>query len=256
MTDPVFFSSSLTPESTDIVLDKAEMRHAQVKRMEDGESLILSNGRDYACHALWNSGRIECKESIPMGLPQIRVTIVQGLPKAERAELAVDLAVQAGADYIIPWQAGRCISRWDGKEEKARKKWENMALSATKQSRRVRIPPIADLAHSPTEILEIVNKMVGEENPRLLLALHESTTRLFAPTVSSFLEKVGDQPAEIIFVIGPEGGISEEELSELESLGAYPVVMGPEVLRTASAAAVALGAVGALSSRWAQRGRA
>ena len=65
---------------------------------------------------------------------------MQAIPKSERSELAVDLAVQAGADRIIPWQSDRCIAKWDGKPgkaEKARAKWEAVAVSAMKQSRRL-----------------------------------------------------------------------------------------------------------------------
>ena len=60
----------------------------------------------------------------------------------------------------------------------------------------------------------------------------------------------------VLLVVGPEGGLSEEELTDLAALGAHTVVLGPQVLRTSTAAAVALGALGVLTNRWERdRGR-
>ena len=88
-----------------------------------------------------------------------------------------------------------------------------------------------------------------------MLVLHEEATEPLPAAVTAAVNTAsanGSEAAatEIALVVGPEGGISLEELAEFEQLGATPVRLGPEVLRTATAAAVALGAIGAVTDRW------
>ena len=92
-----------------------------------------------------------------------------------------------------------------------------------------------------------------------MLVLHEEATEPLPAVVTAAVgsasaaasDAASDAGAtEIALVVGPEGGISPEELAEFEQLGATPVRLGPEVLRTATAAAVALGAIGAVTDRW------
>lgn len=170
--------------------------------------------------------------------------MVQAIPKSERSELAVDLAVQAGADRIIPWQSDRCIAKWDGKPgkaEKARAKWEAAAVSAMKQSRRLDGAHVGGLLTDIDDLADaLADRPWAEQvDSVLVLVLHEE-----AATPLAQLDLDVD---EIVLVIGPEGGVSPREVT-----AGQPVVLGPEVYRTASAAAVALGAIGVLTTRWAR----
>jgi 16S rRNA (uracil1498-N3)-methyltransferase len=164
------------------------------------------------------------------------VTVVQAIPKAERSELAIELATEAGADAFVAWQAARCVARWDGpKADKGLRRWRAVARSAARQSRRAFIPDVDGVIGTP----QLLDRVAGA----LVLLLHESAT---APFTGLDLAAA----ASITVVVGPEGGITDDEIDALTTAGAHAVRLGPTVLRTSTAAAVALGALGVLTPRW------
>ncbi|MDK8625484.1 16S rRNA (uracil(1498)-N(3))-methyltransferase [Corynebacterium appendicis] len=219
-------------------LDGAEGRHAvTVKRITAGEHIALIDGRGTVAEVevLNTSGKdrlsgtvVELKE---ISRPRPEVIVVQAVPKSERAELAVDLATQGGADAILPWISHRTIARWQGpKVAKNVEKWQSTAREAAKQSRRAWIPEV----HDPVTTNQLAEMIQGET----ALVLHEDAEK-----------KIGEVDLDVdklFLIVGPEGGIGEDEL---ELLGAVKVKLGPEVLRTASAAFAGLSAIGVLS-RW------
>lgn len=174
------------------------------------------------------------------------MTVVQALPKSDRAELAVELATEAGADGFLAWQSDRCVARWDGaaKVDKGLRRWQAVARSAARQSRRPWVPQVGALLTSR----QVTDRVAAEAAAgALVLALHESATEpLTGPALRARLTAA---PA-VFLLVGPEGGISDDEIAALTGAGAVAVRLGPSVLRTSSAAAVALGALGALTSRW------
>lgn len=256
MTDPVFIHPIPEPVAVGdrFRLTGAEAKHASVKRLEAGEGLVVTDGAARAVQGSFlGDATVEVTDILELPVPHPRVTVVQAIPKSDRAELAVDLAVQAGADRIVPWAARRAIAKWDGKEAKAHGKWENAARAAAKQSRRLRIPEVTQLVRSPQDLARALG--LGETGAVRVLVLHEEATEPLPAAVTAAVNAAsanGSEAAatEIALVVGPEGGISPEELAEFERLGATPVRLGPEVLRTATAAAVALGAIGAVTDRW------
>lgn len=256
MTDPVFIHPIPEPVAVGdrFRLTGAEAKHASVKRLEVGEGLAVTDGAARAVQASFlGDATVEVTDILKLPVPHPRVTVVQAIPKSDRAELAVDLAVQAGADRIVPWAARRAIAKWDGKEAKAHAKWENAARAAAKQSRRLQIPEVTQLVRSPQDLARELG--LGETGAVRVLVLHEEATEPLPAAVTAAVNAAsanGSEAAatEIALVVGPEGGISPEELAEFERLGATPVRLGPEVLRTATAAAVALGAIGAVTDRW------
>ena len=170
--------------------------------------------------------------------------MVQAIPKSERAELAVDLATQAGADEIIAWQADRCVAKWDGKKApKAVAKWQAAADSAAKQSRRARIPQVRGPLTTPQLVQELSrDRAAGDAAaaPTVLVLHEEATASIKDVTLAD----------DVVLLVGPEGGIGDAELDRLKEAGATPIKLGPEVLRTASAAMVALAAIGMRTQRW------
>lgn len=269
MTDPVFIHPIPEPVAVGdrFRLTGAEAKHASVKRLEAGEGLVVTDGAARAVQGSFlGDATVEVTDILELPVPHPRVTVVQAIPKSDRAELAVDLAVQAGADRIVPWAARRAIAKWDGKEAKAHGKWESAARAAAKQSRRLRIPEVTQLVRSPQDLARELG--LGEAGTAAsgvgggsgtgavrVLVLHEEATEPLPAAVTAAVNAAsanGSEAAatEIALVVGPEGGISPEELAEFERLGATPVRLGPEVLRTATAAAVALGAIGAVTDRW------
>jgi 16S rRNA (uracil1498-N3)-methyltransferase len=165
-----------------------------------------------------------------------RLIVVQGLPKSDRVKDAIEILVESGVDLIIPWQADRSISKW---QKDSLDKWQSAAVAATKQSRRFRKPEIID-GLLLSQLLEI------ESENSAVLVMHESATTKLSEVVTSKFAGM----SEIIIVVGPEGGISESELTVLEGAGAHIVGLGPEVFRSAHAGGAALSAVSALIGRW------
>lgn len=246
MSLPVFLYSFPTPPAVgqEVTVSGAEGRHAvSVTRTKPGQQVELSNGAGIKVRLLVTAvagkdhltGIIEAIEHAEP--PALTVTVIQAIPKAERSELAVDLLTQAGVDVIVPWEAERCIATWAGKETKAMGKWQAAATAAAKQARRAYIPHITPVLRGTEPLMEQV------ATAHLCLVLHEEAA---TPLAQVPLPETGT----ICVIIGPEGGLSPQEVIALQGAGAVPVKLGPEVLRTASAGMVALAAIGVRTSRW------
>ena len=242
---PFFLVDSMPPVGP-FVLAGTEGRHASVvRRVRIGELLALSDGSGRIAAATVTSvgrGSVELLVDAAVHTPEpaVRVTLVQALPKGERSELAVDLATEAGIDALVPWAASRCVARWsDEKSVKGTARWQTVAREAAKQSRRATIPPVSPLA-STDAVADLIRSSAAT------LVLHEAGA---IPITQASLPAAG----EVVLVVGPEGGISPDELSAFLGAGAQVVRLGPEVLRTSTAAAVALGALGVLTHRWDDR---
>jgi 16S rRNA (uracil1498-N3)-methyltransferase len=239
VTPPLFLLDALPP-GDHAVLDGPEGRHAAtVKRLRPGEAVLLGDG----CGALASGvvakvGRdvveLALTDRSVVPAPSPRVVVAQALVKGDRGELAVELATEAGVDALIPWTAARCVARWAGDKGLAR--WQRTAREAAKQARRAWVPPVAP----PVTTRELAARVAAADRA---LVLHEAATTALA-------EVALPDAGEILLVVGPEGGITDDELGLLTGAGAQAVRLGPEVLRASTAAAVALGALGALTGRW------
>lgn len=225
------------------VVDGDEGFHAAtVRRIRPGEELDLSDGAGTLAHCVIEDavkGRLTARvlsvTDVPAAVPT--VTVVQALPKSERSELAIELATEAGADAFVAWQSERCVARWDGaaKVEKGLRRWSAVARSAARQSRRPYVPSVS----GPVSTAELVASI----GAGVTLVLHESAEVALRDVISPSTETV-------TLIVGPEGGITDGEVAALVAAGAIAVRLGPSVLRTSTAAAVALGALGVLTPRW------
>ncbi|MGQ4619785.1 16S rRNA (uracil(1498)-N(3))-methyltransferase [Nocardia sp. R7R-8] len=246
MAATVFYLDEVPEPGSVAVLDGPEGRHAAtVRRIRVGEPITLSDGRGVlAASEVVAAQRDRLELAVRdrvLAAPQAPpVTVVQALPKSDRSELAVELMTEAGADVVVPWQAARCVANWEGKAAKGVEKWRAAARSAARQSRRAYIPEVTDL-HRTQDVLELVRS--AKARGAIVAALHESGTARF--TALPFADT-----GEIVLVVGPEGGLDDAELTALAAAGADITLLGPTVLRTSTAAAVALGALGALTPRW------
>ena len=247
MVATLFYAESVPEAGGLAVVDGDEGFHAaSVRRIRPGERLTISDGAGTVAdcvveHAGKTSLSARVRHRHTVDPPQPPVTVVQAIPKSDRAELAVELATEAGADEFVPWQAQRCVARWDGdRAAKGLRRWRSVVRSAARQSRRPHIPGVTDPVSTKALAADLARRVASGA---VVLALHESAEQLLT-----------DQPladaGAIVLVVGPEGGISDEELDLLVAAGARPVKLGPQVLRTSSAAAVALGAIGVLTGRW------
>ncbi|MCG5432548.1 16S rRNA (uracil(1498)-N(3))-methyltransferase [Mycobacterium sp. MYCO198283] len=245
MSAALFYVDALPDVGAEATVSGDEGFHAAtVRRIRPGERLLLGDGAggladcevtDVAKAAL--RARVTRRRQVRPPRPE--VTVVQAIPKSDRSELAVELATEAGADAIVAWQAARCVARWDhaAKAEKGLRRWNAVARSAARQSRRAFIPPVTGVLSTA----ELVRRTAAGDG--ITLALHESAT---APLADIDLAAVD----RIELIVGPEGGVGDDELAALTDAGAHAVLLGPTVLRTSTAAAVALGALGALTPRW------
>ncbi|MDV6231801.1 16S rRNA (uracil(1498)-N(3))-methyltransferase [Rhodococcus cercidiphylli] len=249
MAPTVFYLSPLPNVGELAVLDGKEGHHAAtVRRIRVGERVLLGDGAGgladtVVAAAEKNRLELTVQSRSEMPRPTPVVTLVQALPKADRSELAVELATEAGVDAVVPWQSARCVARWEGpKAAKGVAKWRSTAAEAAKQSRRAYIPEVSEL-HDSREVDTFVRGVV--ERGGIVAVLHEAAT-------SAFRDLPFDSVPEVVIVVGPEGGLDDREVAALTEAGATPVVLGPTVLRTSTAGAVALGALGVLTSRWTQ----
>lgn len=238
-----FFLVDALPAAGRFVLDGPEGRHAAtVRRLRAGEPVVLTDGAGGLAPAtVTAAGRAELTLDVgpswPVEPPAVRVTLVQALPKGDRGELAVELATEAGVDEIVPWTAQRCVARWRSPDqiEKGVRRWRGTAREAAKQARRAFVPAVCDLATTA--------QVAARAAAATTLVLHESSA---TPLAAAGLPAAGD----VVLIVGPEGGLTEEELTVFGSAGATVVRLGPQVLRTSTAGAVALGALGVLTGRW------
>ncbi|MGK2902808.1 MAG: 16S rRNA (uracil(1498)-N(3))-methyltransferase [Mycobacterium sp.] len=243
MSRALFYVDALPDAGGTAVVDGDEGFHAStVRRIRPGEELDLSDGAGTVAHCVVedaDKGRLAARVlAVTTVAPAVpTVTVAQALPKAERSELAIELATEAGADAFVAWQAQRCVARWASaaKVDKGLRRWGAVARSAARQSRRPYIPAVEGLVSTAD--------LLGRVPGALTLVLHESAS---VPLVEAGL----DGADAVLLVVGPEGGVTDEELASLTGAGARTVRLGPSVLRTSTAAAVALGAIGVLTSRW------
>lgn len=247
MSAALFYVDALPDAGELAIVEGDEGFHASnVRRIRVGEQIDLSDGVGMLAHCVVEatakgtvSARVTERSLIAAAEPA--VTVVQALPKSDRSELAIELATEAGADGFVAWQAARCVARWDGpKVDKGLRRWAAVARSAARQSRRAYVPGVDGVLSTP-ELVGRVTDAVAAGG--LVLALHESATE-------PITELPLAQADSLTLIVGPEGGIADEEIAALSGAGARAVRLGPSVLRTSTAAAVALGAIGALTPRW------
>jgi 16S rRNA (uracil1498-N3)-methyltransferase len=239
---PVFaLPSAVLLAADELVLDGSEGRHAAaVRRVRVGEGVVVTDGAGHAAStevtAADSKGlRLKVLSRWEEAEAQPRIVVVQALPKGDRGELAVETLTEVGVDVIVPWAAARCITRWEGERaEKSLNRWRSTAREASKQSRRVRWPEVR-----PVVSTEDVAVLLS--GAALAVVLHEEAT---APLSSLTVPLGGD----VVIVVGPEGGISPEELDAFSF--AEHVRLGPSVLRTSTAGTVAAGILLAGSARW------
>jgi 16S rRNA (uracil1498-N3)-methyltransferase len=221
-------------------LDGAEGHHAaNVQRLSAGEALLLSDGRGGLLHAVVtvaHKGALDLalgsREQVPAADPSI--TVVQGIAKGERGELAVQLLTEVGVDRIVPWQAARSIARW--KDAKPLERWRSTVREAVKQSRRPWLPEVTEPRTTKQLALNNAASAAGT-----VLVLHEEAAR---PLSEVALPTAG----ELTLVVGPEGGIAPEELAAFGDI--VPVRLGREILRTSTAGAAAVAALSVRLGRW------
>ncbi len=228
-----------------------EGRHAAtVRRTRVGEAVDVADGAGRIARCVVREVardglvlEVRSLDTVPPRVP--RLVLVQALAKGGRDEQAIETATELGVDAVLPWHAARSVPVWQGeKAERGRRRWEATVRAAAKQARRATVPVVEPLVTTAG----LVRRCAGLAGTATLV-LHEGAAEpLAALDVGSGWAAGGVQ--EVLLVVGPEGGIADEECSQLVSAGARTVRLGPEVLRTSSAGPAALAVLSVALGRW------
>jgi 16S rRNA (uracil1498-N3)-methyltransferase len=220
-----------------------EAHHAvAVRRLRVAESVVLTDGLGRVATGLVAStGKrafsVEVASVVDAALPEPVVTVVQAIPKGNRGELAVELLTEIGAARVVPWAASRSVAVWKGERAaKSVERWRSTAREASKQARRPWFAGVDGLATTAD-----VEALVAAAD--LAVVLHEDAT---APLAGLRVPAAGS----VVMVVGPEGGLSDDEVATFEAAGAHAVRLGAEVLRTSTAGVAAVAAMLSRTSRW------
>ncbi len=223
-------------------LDGGEGRHAAtVRRTLPGEQVLLGDarGRVMTCEVVTAAAGVLDVTVLSVRdepAPVPRFVLVQALAKGDRDHQAVEAATELGVDEVVPWQAARSIVHWRGERgDRSWRKWDAVLVAATKQSRRAWRPVLAPVA--ATADLERRVRAAS-----MAYVLHEAAA---VPLAAQRLPDAG----EVLVIVGPEGGITAEELAALTGAGATAVRLGGTVLRSSSAGPAALAVISA-QARW------
>jgi len=216
--------------------DGEDAHHAvRVLRIAAGETFMLGDG-----NGRWSQVRVFAVKKRSLEVEVLHTgfqeklntnfTVAQAIPKSDRAKEAIELLTEAGVDRIVPWRAARSIG-------KGCDKYEVTARIASKQSRRLRIPEIGEVA-TTDDLCALIKAS------ELAIVFHESATKKLSDCVTS------TNIVDALIIIGPEGGITPQELIKFEGSGAQVAIMGRPILRSAHAGIAAVSAVSALLKVW------
>lgn len=239
-----------------VTLPPAESRHAsKVARLRVGETVQVSDG---AGHGATGTAETVTSDNVAIRItkawqvdrPATELVLVQALAKGDRDERAIEQATEFGVDTIIPWQAERSVSRWQGeaKVERGISRWRSIVREASKQAMRLRIPEV----RSPLDSSGLAREIAG--TPDISLVLHPGAEASLSWAMAVIGESVSAAepvlPERILLFVGPEGGISPEELGRFSGVGATPVALGTSVMRTSSAGPAAIAIANLVLGRW------
>lgn len=224
-----------------LALPPAQARHVQVLRLQPGDALILFNGGGGEWRAeVTRIGRSEVEVCIGAHVDVERelphtITLALGMPANERMDALIEKATELGVAAIQPLLCERSVLRLSGERaERRREHWRAVAVAASEQSGRTRLPRIAAVLPLATWLRELPPAGVDE---RFVLSPHAALRFERGAT-----GRTDDWP--LLFLSGPEGGLGDTEETAACAAGFTPVSLGPRVLRADTAPLAVLAALG------------
>lgn len=217
-----------------VFLAQEDAKHAaQVMRMQPGEQIYAVDvlGRRFLAE-LKSVSKAECSALLQQQLsdnePPVRITLYQGLPKADKLDLIVQKLTELGAAKIVPVKMERCVVKLDEKDgAKRRERLAKIAREAAKQCKRGCAPQI----EAPRTWKQLADEM--QKHDLLLVPWEDAAGYGLKAAHAQFPDA-----KDIGIVIGPEGGMSEGEIAAIEAIGAKQISLGGRILRTETAALV------------------
>ena len=235
------------------VLEGEQVRRVGVlQRRRGGQRVDVVDGRGIRLHckiAAVLPGRLELDvlERVAEPAPAVRLVLVQALTVGHPDELAIGAATEAGVDDVVPWQARRSVVVWRGQRAAtSRAAWLAVVREATERSRRAFVPAIAEPVDT-AGLAGYVGGVVAGGGAAFVLhaSAPASLARLPLPAAC--------EAARVVVVVGPEGGIAQEEHEALIAAGATAARLGPHVMSTSTAGPVAVALLAQRLGRWADR---
>lgn len=228
-----FFVSPENIQGKRVVISGKDVNHIKnVLRMKPGEEINVSNGedgREYRCMIEELGEEVICKllfiKEDAVELPS-KIYLFQGLPKSDKMELVIQKAVELGVYEVIPVSMKRSIVKLDDKKAQSRvARWQEISKAAAKQSKRAIVPNIH-------EIVNFREALAYAQDLDVKLIPYE-----MAEGMTHTRELIGSiNPGQSVgFIIGPEGGIDDEEINAATALGFEPITLGRRILRTETA---------------------
>lgn len=228
----------------------------RVRRMRPGEALDIVDGAGLRVRGTLESGdaehatlRIDAVQR--EASPDRPLVLVQALAKGDRDLQAIEAAAEVGVDAVVPWAAERSIADWPAKKaERMAQKWDNQLVAASLQSRRSRFPELHPLVRG-TGMADLITDfdtaIVLDEAAAVPLA---QALREAGLVNAAGLPNGAAPPGRLLFVVGPEGGITAAEVAAAQARGARTAVLGPTVLRASTAGPIAIALAQQLLGRW------
>lgn len=246
MTPPLFLLDPDLLQAATVELSGREGHHAaDVRRLRPGERVDVSDGAGL---------RLQCQvESVSRGsvtlrvitrvveaAPRPRVEVAQALVKQDAADRALTGMTEVGVDGVVVWAARRSVVTWDAdRVERGMRRWRAAVAEAAKQCRRAWVPRV----DGPLDTDALAERVAAADVALLLDA--DAPDALAAVDVTD----VGT----VLLVVGPEGGVSDDESARLVAAGARRVRLGPTILRSSTAGTVGAAVLLSRTSRWAAR---
>lgn len=229
-----FYCPELKPEAQVFTLPADAHRHAvQVLRLKKGDSIRLFDGQGFECEAelievAKRESRVQLGEQVEVeNESPLEITLLQGISRGERMDYALQKAVELGVTRVIPVITERCnVQLSNGREEKRLSHWKGVMVSACEQSGRRFVP-------------ELSNVMLLED---ALLNCEAECKLVLEPLARKGFTSVEKQSV-LALLIGPEGGLSDEEITQANRMDFQSVRFGPRILRTETATVAALAVV-------------
>ena len=224
-----FFAERLD-EGTAVLPPEEENHALRVLRLNAGdECQALLEGRVYTAVIRETSPRVALalKGELPSPEPSVNITLYQGIPKGDKMDFIAQKCTEAGVRRIVPVEFSRCVARWESKDAaKKQARYQRIAAEAAKQSGRAAVPEIALPLSLKAVCMEIVK--------------HDLALVPWEEEHGNGIRANWQGEKDVAVIIGPEGGISMEEIAQLKAAGAKPVTLGPRIFRTETAGLAAV----------------
>jgi 16S rRNA (uracil1498-N3)-methyltransferase len=245
MTLPVHLVPSLDGAGvgSSVTVEGDEAHHAvAVRRLRAGESVVLTDGLGTSVTGeVAATGKRVFEVTVTSvsvdPAPEPAFVVVQAIPKGDRGELAVEVLTEIGVTEVVPWAAARSVAVWKGERAaKSLSRWRSTAREAAKQARRSWFPTVTEMVSTSDAAALVAEAEVA-------VVLHEEASAALASiTVPA--------SGRVVVVVGPEGGLTDDEVAAFTAAGARSVRLGTEVLRTSTAGVAAVSALLSQTRRW------